>query len=83
MAQAIITKIMNPTAARAQRVRVKATGWNDSLTITWCDDFGVYGNHRAAAEELVKKLNAKMDSEFKIVAGGELPDQRGYAFIVA
>lgn len=83
MAQAIITKIMNPTASRAQLVRVKATGWNDSLTITWRDDLGVYGNHRAAAEELVKKLNAKMDAEFKIVARGELPDQRGYAFIVA
>ena len=82
MAQAIITKIMNPTAARAQRVRVKATGWNDSLTITWCDDFGVYGNHRAAAEELVKKFNAKAGVEFEILTGGELPDQSGYAFIV-
>lgn len=81
MAQAIITKFVNPTAARAPRV--KATGWNGSVTITWRDDLGVYGNHRAAAEELVKKFNAKAGVEFEILAGGELPDQSGYAFIVA
>lgn len=81
MAQAIITKFVNPTAARAPRV--KATGWNGSLTITWRDDLGVYGNHRAAAEEMVKKFNAKAGVEFEILTGGELPDQSGYAFIVA
>lgn len=81
MAQAIITKFMNPTATRDPRV--KATGWNGSLTITWRDDLGVYGNHRAAAEELVKKFNAKAGVEFEILTGGELPDQSGYAFIVA
>ena len=81
MAQAIITKFMNPTATRDPRV--KATGWNGSLTITWRDDLGVYGNHRAAAEELINKFNVKAGVEFEIVAGGELPDQSGYAFIVA
>ena len=81
MAQAIITKVMNPTAARAPRV--KATGWNGSVTITWRDDLGVYGNHRTAAEELINKFNAKAGVEFEILAGGELPDQSGYAFIVA
>ena len=80
MAQAIITKFVNPTAARAPRV--KATGWNGSVTITWRDDLGVYGNHRAAAEELINKFNAKAGVEFGILAGGELPDQSGYAFIV-
>lgn len=80
MAQAIITKFVNPTAARAPRV--KATGWNGSVTITWRDDLGVYGNHRAAAEELIKKFNAKAGVEFEIITGGELPDQSGYAFIV-
>lgn len=80
MAQAIITKFVNPTAVRAPRV--KATGWNGSVTITWRDDLGVYGNHRAAAEELINKFNAKAGVEFEIVAGGELPDQSGYAFIV-
>lgn len=81
MAQAIITKFVNPTAARAPRV--KATGWNGSVTITWRDNLGVYGNHRAAAEELINKFNAKAGVEFEILAGGELPDQSGYAFIVA
>jgi len=81
MAQAIITKFMNPTATRDPRV--KATGWNGSVTITWRDDLGVYGNHRAAAEELIKKFNAKAGVDFEIVSGGELPDQSGYAFIVA
>lgn len=81
MAQAIITKFMNPTATRDPRV--KATGWNGSLTITWRDDLGVYGNHRAAAEELIKKFNAKAGVEFGTLTGGELPDQSGYAFIVA
>lgn len=80
MAQAIITKFVNPTAARAPRV--KSTGWNGSVTITWRDDLGVYGNHRAAAEELIKKFNAKAGVEFEILTGGELPDQSGYAFIV-
>lgn len=80
MAQAIITKFVNPTAARAPRV--KATGWNGSVTITWRDDLGVYGNHRAAAEELINKFNAKAGVEFEILTGGELPDQSGYAFIV-
>ena len=81
MAQAIITKFVNPTAARAPRV--KATGWSGSVTITWRDDLGVYGNHRAAVEELIKKFNAKAGVEFEIVSHGELPDQIGYAFIVA
>lgn len=80
MAQAIITKFVNPTAARAPRV--KATGWNGSVTITWRDDLGVYGNHRAAAEELIRKFNAKAGVEFEILTGGELPDESGYAFIV-
>ena len=80
MAQAIITKFVNPTAARAPRV--KATGWNGSVTITWRDDLGVYGNHRAAAEELIKKFNAKAGVEFEITSYGELPDESGYAFIV-
>lgn len=80
MAQAIITKFVNPTAARAPRV--KATGWNGSVTITWRDDLGVYGNHRAAAEELINKFNAKAGVEFEILTGGELPDQSGYAFII-
>lgn len=80
MAQAIITKFVNPTAARAPRV--KATGWSGSVTITWRDDLGVYGNHRAAAEELIHKFNVKAGVEFGILAGGELPDQSGYAFIV-
>lgn len=80
MAQAIITKFVNPTAARAPRV--KATGWNGSVTITWRDNLGVYGNHRAAAEELIKKFNAKAGVESEILTGGELPDQSGYAFIV-
>lgn len=80
MAQAIITKFVNPTAARAPRV--KATGWNGSVTITWRDDLGVYGNHRAAAEELINKFNAKAGVEFEILTGGELPDESGYAFIV-
>lgn len=80
MAQAIITKFVNPTAARAPRV--KATGWNGSLTITWRDDLGVYGNHRAAAEELINKFNAKAGVEFEITSHGELPDESGYAFIV-
>ena len=80
MAQAIITKFVNPTAARAPRV--KATGWNGSVTITWRDDLGVYSNHRTAAEELINKFNAKAGVEFEIVSGGELPDQSGYAFIV-
>lgn len=80
MAQAIITKFVNPTAARAPRV--KATGWNGSVTITWRDDLGVYGNHRAAAEELINKFNAKAGVEFEILTGGELPDESGYAFII-
>lgn len=80
MAQAIITKFVNPTAARAPRV--KATGWNGSVTITWSDDLGVYGNHRAAAEELINKFNAKAGVEFEILTGGELPDESGYAFII-
>lgn len=80
MAQAIITKFVDPTAARAPRV--KATGWNGSVTITWRDDLGVYVNHRAAAEELINKFNARAGVEFEILAGGELPDQNGYAFIV-
>lgn len=81
MAQAIITKFVNPTAARAPRV--KATGWNGSVTITWRDDLGVYGNHRAAAEELINKFNDKAGVEFEIISHGELPDKSGYAFIVA
>ncbi|EOT2573917.1 hypothetical protein ACLB81_000384 [Shigella sonnei] len=80
MAQAIITKFLAPTMSRGDRV--KATCWNSSVTIAWSYQLDTYGNHRAAVEELVKKLNAKMDSEFKILAGGELPDQSGYAFII-
>ncbi|AHN84552.1 hypothetical protein 9g_00036 [Enterobacteria phage 9g] len=81
MAQAIITKFLAPTMSRGDRV--KATGWNGSLTITWRYDLSAYGNHRAAAEELIKNFNNKAGVEFEIVAGGELPDQSGYAFIVA
>ena len=81
MAQAIITKFLAPTMSRGDRV--KATSWNGSVTITWSYQLDTYGNHRAAAEELIKKLNAKAGVEFEILAGGELPDQSGYSFIIA
>ncbi|AKA60938.1 hypothetical protein [Enterobacteria phage JenP1] len=80
MAQAIITKFLAATNTLGPRVVAKS--WNSKVTVGWDYRLDIIGNHRAAAEELIKKLNAKAGVEFEILAGGELPDQSGYAFII-
>lgn len=82
--QAIVTKYLPATNTRGSRI--KATGWAASVTVNYDHRLGSIDNHQAAAQALCDKLNsaphAIEDGAWKIEADGEMPDGRGYAFII-
>lgn len=80
MAQTIITKYLSATNTRGSRI--KATCWNGSVTVGYKYDLDSRGNHEAAAQALIAKLEASADVNWNITAGGCLPDGNGYAFII-
>jgi hypothetical protein len=82
MAQAIITKYVNPTAKRGSRVKV--TGWMNSALYQWDASLSEEENHAVAAGHYVYELNKERagDYQWSIVSGGAMPDTSGYAFII-
>jgi hypothetical protein len=80
--QAIVTKYLPATNTRGSRI--KATGWAASVTVGYDYRLGSTGNHKAAVQALCDKLNAESGfGAWAIESGGEMPDGRGYAFIIA
>lgn len=83
--QTIITKYLPPTNARGSRIKAKC--WRDSVTIPFPYELNCMERHQLAAQKLAEKLTEKMNNGSKegrwvIVAGGVLPDDTGYAFLI-
>lgn len=76
MRQAITTKYLGPTNYRGGRIVARATAGR--LVMDWRHDLGIEENHRFAARRLAYKLG--WDGAW---AGGGLPDDRGYCFVLA
>ena len=83
MAQALITKYVNPTAKRASRIKV--TGGINSALYPFDASLSVEENHAVAAGHYVYEMNKMRGGdgrEWFISAGGSMPNEDGYAFII-
>ncbi len=76
MRQAILTRRIPATCHRGERI--KATAGAGSIVVAWDYSLDLGGNHRHAAMELARKLGWELN-----MAGGELPDGKGYVFVDA
>lgn len=76
--QAIITKFLSPTNHRVARVVAKA--WVGKITVSWDHAETLEENHRFAALSLAEKYGW-IDEKYTL-AGGGLPDNTGFAFVV-
>lgn len=56
---ACITKFLCPTDHRGSRVKATHCNTKRSVTLSWDHEFGAFGNHRRAAEELLQ--NARLN----------------------
>lgn len=83
MRKALITKYVKPTATRASRIKV--TGGINSAMYPFDSALSVEENHAVAAGHYVYEMNKMRSGDgwgWSIVAGGSLPDEEGYAFII-
>jgi hypothetical protein len=83
MAQALITKYVNPTPKRASRIKV--TGGINSAMYPFDASISVEENHAVAAGHYVYEMNKMRGGdgrEWFIISGGSLPNEDGYAFII-
>jgi hypothetical protein len=82
--QAVITKYLGPTNSRG--TRIKAISWSGSATVGYDYSLNSGDNHKAAAQAICDNLNSAPnvieDGSWTIEAGAEMPDGRGYAFIM-
>lgn len=78
----LITKFAGPTNTKSSRVHVK--GWLNSAYHPWDYALSVEENHAVAVGHYVYELNKERagDMQWFIVAGGSMPDESGYAFII-
>ena len=85
--QVILTKYLPVTNSRGSRIKAKC--WRDSVTIPFPYELNCMDRHQLAAQTLAEKLTASMSDDnyrskghWVIVAGGVLPDDTGYAFLI-
>lgn len=77
MYQAIVTKFLGPTNHKGSRIKAKCEA--GQLTVAWDYAKDTGGNHKAAAQALLKQLGWDDRPFF----GGALPTNDGYAFVHA
>lgn len=84
--QTIITKYASATNTQPSRIIAKC--WTGRVVHHWDYRLNVEGNHSAAAEKLIIKLNNDRkkagydDYIWQPVASGNMPDNSGNAFII-
>ena len=77
MRQAIVTKYLGPTDRRGARVVAYANA--GKLTAPWEDAWSIEDNHAYAARMLAERYEW---TERYTLAGGALPHDKGYCFIL-
>lgn len=83
MARALITKYVGPTDKRASRIKV--TGGISSAMYPFDAAISVEENHAVATGHYLYEMNKMRGGdgqEWFIVAGGSMPNEDGYAFII-
>lgn len=83
--QIITTEYKGPTNSTGSRIRVRS--WLKSATTPYNHALNTLENHREAAQQLANRLNDDRlskgnDLMWSIVAGGELPCNKGYGFVI-
>ncbi len=77
--QAIHTTYKAPTDTRGSKIIAKCDA--KKIILSWDYDLGVEDNHRAAAEELVRRLEWNTPNYGRLISGA-LPNQGGYAHVM-
>jgi hypothetical protein len=83
MANALITKYVGPNGKRSSRIKV--TGGINSAMYPFDSALSVEENHAVAVGHYVYEMNKMRGNdgrEWVIIAGGSMPDENGYAFII-
>lgn len=85
--QTITTQYAGPTNTKGSRVMVKS--WLKNKAVSWDCSQSSQDNHLDAAQKLVDELNKDRqqvewmkDMFWTIIAGGSMPDGKGYAYII-
>ena len=83
--QIITTEFKGPTNSTGSRIRVRS--WLKSISVPYDHSLNVPDVHRRSAFQLLKQLNAERlekgcERLWTIVADGELPNGKGYGFVI-
>jgi hypothetical protein len=81
MLQAIVTKYHGPTNHKGSRVSAKADAGR--IVIAWDYALNPDENHAAAARALADRLGWGEAIGYPVLAGGALPGNAGYCFVMA
>ena len=80
MFQAIVTKYHGPTNVRGSRISARADAGR--VIVSYDHALDISGNHKAAAQALADKLGWTEAKGYPALAGGALPGNAGYCFVM-
>jgi hypothetical protein len=81
MLQAIVTKYHGPTNCKGSRISAKADAGR--VIVHYDHALNLDENHKAAAQALVERLGWTEANGYPALAGGALPGNAGYCFVMA
>ena len=81
MLQAIVTKYHGPTNYKGSRISARAEAGR--VVLAYDHALNPDENHKAAAQALAERLGWKEAIGYPALAGGALPGNAGYCFVMA
>jgi hypothetical protein len=81
MLQAIVTKYHGPTNHKGSRISARADAGR--IMMSYDHALGISENHAAAAQALAERLGWTVAKGYPALAGGALPGNAGYCFVMA
>jgi hypothetical protein len=80
MMQAIVTKYHGPTNYKGSRISARAEAGR--IIVHYDHALNIGENHAAAAQALADRLGWTTDKGYPALAGGGLPGNAGYCFVM-
>lgn len=80
MFQAIVTKYHGPTNHKGSRISARAEAGR--VVVSYDHALNISDNHKAAAQALVERFGWTVDKGYPPLAGGALPGNAGYCFVM-
>lgn len=80
MLQAIVTKYHGPTNHKGSRISARADAGR--VIVSYDHALNISDNHKAAAQALADKLGWTVAHGMPALAGGALPGNAGYCFVM-